>query len=73
MKAAILAGGLGSRLVEETRAKSKAMVRLGPQPILWHLLKYYEQYGLNEFVIALGYRGNSIRSYFEDSAPAGHR
>ncbi len=66
MKAAILAGGLGSRLVEETRAKSKAMVRLGPQPILWHILKYYEQYGFSEFVIALGYRGDSIRAYFED-------
>jgi glucose-1-phosphate cytidylyltransferase len=66
MKTAILAGGLGSRLVEETRAKSKAMVRLGAQPILWHLLKYYEHYGFNEFVIALGYRGDSIRSYFED-------
>lgn len=66
MKTAILAGGLGSRLVEETRAKSKAMVRLGHQPILWHLLKYYEHYGFNEFVIALGYRGDSIRSYFEE-------
>ena len=66
MKAAILAGGLGSRLVEETRAKSKAMVRLGAQPILWHLLKYYEHYGFSEFVIALGYRGDSIRSYFEE-------
>jgi glucose-1-phosphate cytidylyltransferase len=66
MKVAILAGGLGSRLVEETRAKSKAMVRLGSQPILWHLLKYYEHFGFSEFVIALGYRGDSIRSYFEE-------
>jgi glucose-1-phosphate cytidylyltransferase len=66
MKIAILAGGLGSRLVEETRAKSKAMVRVGDRPILWHLLKYYEHYGFTEFVIALGYRGDSIRSYFAE-------
>ena len=65
MKVAILAGGLGSRLLEETRVKSKAMVPIGDQPILWHLLKYYEAYGFDRFVIALGYQGDSIRSFFE--------
>jgi len=64
MKAVILAGGRGTRLVEETRAKSKAMVTIGERPILWHLLKYYEHYGFGEFVVALGYRGDSIRQYF---------
>jgi glucose-1-phosphate cytidylyltransferase len=64
MKAAILAGGQGSRLLEETRVKSKAMVRIGEQPILWHIMKYYEAFGFNEFVIALGYQGDSIRDYF---------
>lgn len=64
MKVAILAGGQGARLAEETRAKSKAMVRIGEQPILWHLLKYYEHYGYSQFVIALGCHAASIRQYF---------
>jgi NDP-sugar pyrophosphorylase family protein len=50
--------------LEETRVKSKAMVSIGDRPILWHILKYYEHYGLDEFVIALGYQGNSIRQFF---------
>lgn len=66
MQAAILAGGAGTRLSEETRVKSKAMVRIGGRPILWHLLKYYEHYGLNEFVIALGHQAGSIRAWFEE-------
>ena len=66
MKVAILAGGQGSRLLEETRVKSKAMVRIGQQPILWHIMKYYQTYGCAEFVIALGYQGDSIRDYFAD-------
>ena len=57
MKVAVLAGGQGTRLAEETRVKSKAMVRIGDAPILWHLLKYYEHYGYTRFVIALGYHG----------------
>ena len=65
MKVAILAGGLGSRLLEETRVKSKAMVPIGDYPILWHILKHYEAYGFGHFVIALGYQGDSIRSFFE--------
>jgi glucose-1-phosphate cytidylyltransferase len=66
MKVAILAGGQGSRLLEETRVKSKALVRIGGRPILWHLLKYYESFGYAEFVIALGYQGDSIREYFRE-------
>jgi glucose-1-phosphate cytidylyltransferase len=65
MIAAILAGGQGTRLAEETRVKSKAMVTIGDRPILWHLLKYYEHYGFGEFVIALGHQADSIRNYFE--------
>ena len=67
MKVAILAGGQGTRLAEETRVKSKAMVRIGDQPILWHLLKYYEHYGYTQFVIALGYHADSIKEYFVDT------
>jgi glucose-1-phosphate cytidylyltransferase len=65
MKVAVLAGGQGTRLAEETRVKSKAMVAIGGRPILWHLLKYYEQHGYRRFVIALGHHADSIRSYFE--------
>lgn len=65
MQAAILAGGAGTRLAEETRVKSKAMVTIGDRPILWHLLKYYEHYGFSEFVIALGHQADSIRHFFE--------
>jgi len=70
MIAAILAGGQGTRLSEETRVKSKAMVAIGDKPILWHLMKYYQHYGFEEFVIALGYQADSIRNYFEQ---LGHR
>ena len=66
MKVAILAGGLGSRLSEETRSKSKAMVEIGGRPILWHIMKYYASFGLNEFVIALGYRGETVRQFFAE-------
>jgi glucose-1-phosphate cytidylyltransferase len=64
MKVAVLAGGQGTRLAEETRAKSKAMVRIGDRPILWHVLKYYERYGYTHFVIALGHHADSIRDFF---------
>jgi glucose-1-phosphate cytidylyltransferase len=64
MKVAILAGGQGTRLAEETRVKAKAMVVIGEQPILWHLLKYYAHFGFREFVIALGYQAATIRQYF---------
>jgi glucose-1-phosphate cytidylyltransferase len=64
MKVAVLAGGQGTRMAEETRVKSKAMVRIGDEPILWHLLKYYERFGYTHFVIALGHHAASIRAYF---------
>jgi glucose-1-phosphate cytidylyltransferase len=66
MKVAILAGGLGSRLSEETRNKSKAMVEIGNKPVLWHIMSYYAHFGFKEFVIALGYRGETIRQFFAE-------
>jgi glucose-1-phosphate cytidylyltransferase len=64
MKAVILAGGLGSRLAEETVIKPKPMVEIGGKPILWHIMNIYSAYGVNEFIIALGYRGEAIKEYF---------
>jgi glucose-1-phosphate cytidylyltransferase len=62
----ILAGGLGTRLQEETVIKPKPMVEIGPQPILWHILKHFGHYGFDEFYIALGYKGEVIKRYFLD-------
>lgn len=64
MKVVILAGGLGSRLAEETEVKPKPMVEIGGRPILWHIMKHYAHYGFKEFVIALGYKGEIIKDYF---------
>jgi len=64
MKVAILAGGVGSRLSEETVLKPKPMVEIGGKPILWHILNIYAAHGFNEFVVALGYKGESIKDYF---------
>jgi len=64
MKAVILAGGLGTRLTEETSVKPKPMIEIGPQPILWHIMKIYSAHGINEFVICLGYKGYVIKEYF---------
>ncbi|QIA06711.1 glucose-1-phosphate cytidylyltransferase [Draconibacterium halophilum] len=64
MKVVILAGGLGSRLSEETTLKPKPMVQIGGKPILWHIMKIYSSYGFNEFVILLGYKGYMIKEYF---------
>ena len=64
MKAVILAGGVGSRLMEETAARPKPMVEIGGKPILWHIMKIYAHYGINDFVICLGYRGYQIKEYF---------
>ena len=66
MKVAILAGGLGSRLSEETEVKPKPMVEIGGKPILWHIMMYYSQFGFNDFVIALGYKGEVIKKYMVD-------
>jgi glucose-1-phosphate cytidylyltransferase len=66
MKVAILAGGVGSRLAEETEVKPKPMVEVGGKPILWHIMMYYSQFDFNEFVIALGYKGEVIKKYIVD-------
>ena len=68
MKVAILAGGVGSRLSEETQLKPKPMVEIGGIPILWHIMKHYAHYDFNEFVIALGYKGEYIKKYMVDYA-----
>ncbi|MGA2847821.1 MAG: glucose-1-phosphate cytidylyltransferase [Terracidiphilus sp.] len=64
MKAVILAGGLGSRLSEETSLRPKPMVEIGGKPILWHIMKIYSFYGINDFIICLGYKGHMIKEYF---------
>lgn len=64
MKVVILAGGLGTRLMEETEARPKPMVEIGGKPILWHIMKIYETYGYNDFVLCLGYKAQSIKEYF---------
>jgi glucose-1-phosphate cytidylyltransferase len=68
MKAVILAGGLGSRLSEETTVKPKPMVEIGGKPILWHIMKMYSAHGVNDFVICLGYKGYVIKEYFANYA-----
>lgn len=68
MKVVILAGGLGTRLVEETETRPKPMVEIGGKPILWHIMKYYSSYGHKEFFIALGYKGDVIKRFFMDYA-----
>lgn len=64
MKTIILCGGMGYRLKEETEFKPKPMVQIGGKPILWHIMKIYAHYGFNEFIIALGYKGEYIKEYF---------
>src|SRR6266700_2575159 len=66
MKAVILAGGLGTRLSEETELRPKPMVEIGGRPILWHIMKHYAAHGFKDFVIALGYRGEDIKRFFVD-------
>jgi glucose-1-phosphate cytidylyltransferase len=66
MKVAILAGGVGSRLSEETTAVPKPMVQIGGRPILWHIMMHYAHYGHRDFVVALGYKGEVIKRYFVD-------
>lgn len=64
MKAVILAGGLGTRLTEETTIKPKPMVEVGDRPILWHIMKIYSSHGINDFIICCGYKGYAIKEYF---------
>ena len=64
MKAVILAGGLGSRLSEETTLRPKPMVEIGGKPILWHIMKTYACHGINEFIVALGYKAEVVKDYF---------
>ena len=68
MKVGILAGGVGSRLSEETVSKPKPMVEIGSQPILWHIMRHYAHYGHKQFVVALGYKGDHIKRYMVDLA-----
>ncbi|MDJ0616020.1 MAG: glucose-1-phosphate cytidylyltransferase [Calothrix sp. MO_192.B10] len=64
MKAVILAGGLGTRISEETSVRPKPMVNIGGKPILWHIMKIYSSHGVNDFIICCGYKGNVIKEYF---------
>ena len=66
MKCVILCGGLGTRLAEETSIKPKPMVEIGDMPILWHIMKIYDHFGLSNFVLPLGYKGDSIKKFFMD-------
>jgi len=68
MKVGILAGGLGTRLAEETEIRPKPMVEIGGRPILWHIMKYYEHFGMRDFAIALGYKGEYIKRWFVEYA-----
>ena len=64
MKVVLLAGGLGTRISEETTIKPKPMIEIGGKPIIWHIMKIYAQHGFNEFVVCLGYKGHLIKEYF---------
>src|SRR5665647_2804722 len=64
LRVAILAGGLGTRLSEETGVRPKPMVDIGGRPILWHIMKGYSTFGLRDFVVALGYKGDQIKDFF---------
>ena len=65
MKAVILAGGLGTRISEETHLRPKPMIEIGGKPILWHIMKIYDYYDYRDFVLCLGYKGEKIKEYFQ--------
>ncbi|MGZ6048633.1 MAG: NTP transferase domain-containing protein, partial [Phenylobacterium sp.] len=64
MKTVILAGGLGTRISEESHLKPKPMIEIGGRPILWHIMKLYSHYGFNDFIVCLGYKGYVVKEYF---------
>ena len=66
MKAVILAGGRGTRLSEETQMRPKPMIKIGEKPALWHIMKIFSHYNINDFVICCGYKGEIIKEYFEN-------
>ena len=66
MKLVILAGGLGTRISEETIIKPKPMIEIGNKPIIWHIIKYYHSFGIKEFIICCGYKGYVIKEYFSN-------
>src|SRR5450432_2306382 len=68
MKAVILAGGLGTRISEETQVRPKPMIEIGGRPVLWHIMKSYAQYGITDFIVCCGYRGYMIKEYFANYA-----
>lgn len=71
MKVVILAGGMGTRISEETSVRPKPMVEIGGKPILWHIMKIYSSYGLHDFIICLGYKGYVIKEYFANPRSLG--
>ena len=66
MKAVILAGGLGTRISEESIVRPKPMIEIGGKPVLWHILKTYSHHGINDFIVCLGYKGYMIKEYFSN-------
>ena len=70
MKAVILAGGMGTRIAEESHLRPKPMIEIGGRPILWHVMNIYTSYGVTDFVICLGYRGYVIKEYFAKYIPS---
>ena len=68
-KAVILAGGYGTRLMEETETRPKPMIEIGGKPIIWHIMKIYSAHGINDFVICLGYKGYMLKEYFQQLLP----
>ena len=64
MKVVILAGGMGSRILEETQIRPKALIEAGGKPLIWHIMKNYSKFGFNEFVVLVGFKGDQIRDYF---------
>ena len=70
MKLVLLAGGFGTRFSEETKKKPKPLIRIGPKPIIWHIMKIYSNYDINEFVICCGYKGEKIKEYFSNTNSA---